>query len=175
MGRGGGREEGEEEEEEEARGIREGEGNGWEDATQVFPECSHPRLPNAKRPCTSQTELGNLHVGDKKSWAGKSSFFFGFSPPFPHTRPSFLYSLRNTCNCCAAQPRGAPALFCLHSLDPSVHCTLVHFLCSPSLFPTLLTASKGSPWVPRCSSSLHRTPPPTTLYYLPREVHIERG
>lgn len=52
-------------------------------------------LPNAKWPCTSQTELGNLHVGNRKSWAGKSSSF-GFSVPFPHTRPSFLYSLRNT-------------------------------------------------------------------------------
>lgn len=93
MGRGGGREEGEEEEEEEARGRREGEGNGWEDATQVFPECSHPRLPNAKRPCTSQTELGNLHVGDKKSWAGKSSFFLvSFLPSPTPDPPSYILS-----------------------------------------------------------------------------------
>lgn len=105
MGRGGGREEGEEEEEEEARGRREGEGNGWEDATQVFPECSHPRLPNAKRPCTSQTELGNLHVGDKKSWAGKSSFFFWFLsslPPHQTLLPIFSQQHLQLL-CCAAQ------------------------------------------------------------------------
>lgn len=75
-------------------GRGEGERNGWENAIQGG--IPHSRLPNAKQPFTSQTELGNLHVRNRKSWAGKSSFF-GFSPPFPHTRPSFLHSLSSTC------------------------------------------------------------------------------